>query len=274
MPLKRRLQMIGGGIRAGVVYLAPLVGLAAIAVAVPVGVYFGYQHVVSTPYFSLDDIQVHGNTYLTTETILELAAVTHGMNVFDLDPDAVQRTLQAEPWIRNVRVEKRLPRTLEITVEERAATAMLIDDNSYTLLDVFGEPFKQLDGDDAVDELLELPMLTGLTRAQAETPSGQQLIVEALNVVQIAEQHDIPQLSEVHIDTVMGLSIVPQDSGIEIRLGRGKYEERLQRVRVVLDAIEDEARDVDYILADQENSLNRVTVGSRAADRSSEPSPN
>lgn len=274
VPLRKRIKSIGRATRAGAAYLAPLVGLAAIAVAVPMGVYFGYQHVVSTPYFSLEEIHVQGNTFLSPETMLSIAAVRQGMNIFDVDPDVVRQRLQAEPWIRNVTVEKRLPRTLEIRVEERIATAVLVDGDSYTLLDAFAEPFKQMDGADPVDDLLELPLITGMTRAQAATPDGQKLIVEAVDLVALAAEHDIPKLSEVHIDTVMGLSIVPQESGIEIRLGRGNYAERLTRLRAVLAAIEEEAREVDYILVDQENSLNRVTVGSRAVDRASERSRN
>lgn len=267
VPLKQRLAQVGDAVRSGVRFLAPLVVIAAIAVLVPFGILLGYLHVVSTPYFALDDITVQGVERLDEATVLRKGGVERGANAFDVDPERVELRLEALPWVRRAHVQKRLPRTLHIQIEERRATAVLVDDGAYTLLDVQGEPFKQLDGADPVDELLELPLITGLSRAEAEAESGQQLVLEALEVVRLAAEQKLPALSEVHIDPVMGLSIVPAETGIEIRLGRGRYPERLERLRAVFAAIEREGREVDYILLDNEESLNRVTVGNHAMDR-------
>ncbi len=268
IPLKERAQSLGRGLRSISRYLAPLIVLALVAVGVPVAVFLGYMHVVSTPYFSLDDITIRGLHSLDEEDILSQAGVVRGSNAFDVDPQRVKLQLEALPWIRSAQVEKRLPRSLTIQVEERTPSAVLVDGKVFTLLDARGEPFKRIEGGDPVDELLRLPLITGLSRAEAEAPAGQELVLEALEVVRLVEERKLPALSEVHVDPVMGLSIVPAESGIEIRLGRGRYAERLERLRAVFAAIEREARDVDYILIDNEESLNRVTVGSRATERS------
>lgn len=267
IPLKERAKQLGQGVRALVRYLVPLVVLAAVAVGVPVAVFFGYQHVVSTPYFSLEEISVRGLQNLTEDEVLRRGGVERGANVFDVEPERIELRLESQPWIRRASVHKRLPRTLEIEIEERVAAAVLVDGDAYTLLDDRGEPFKQIEDGDRVDDLLMLPLITGLSRVEAEAGSGQTLVLEALEVVRLATDRNLPTLSEVHIDLVMGLSIVPAATGIEIRLGRGRYPERLERLRAVFAAIDREARDVDYILLDNEDSLNRVTVGSHAMDR-------
>lgn len=262
-PLKVRVKSAGAWCVGVVRRVVPLMFLAIVAVAVPLGVFMGYLHVVSTPYFAVKDVSIKGAKLLEKDRILSIAGIDDGVNVFDVDVRRAEQRLVAYPWIRRARVEKRLPQTLNIEIEERAAAALLVDGSSYVLLDADGEPFKSLEPSDEVDELLTLPLVTGISRAEAQDEHGQELVVEAMEVVRLAKSYNLPPLSEVHIDPVMGLSIVPAESGIEIRLGRGKYSERLDRLRAVFAAIEREGRVVDYILIDQEEKLNRVTVGSR-----------
>ncbi len=273
-PIKVRLRSSWDGFVAAMRKILPLVFLAAVAVAVPFGIFTAYLHIVSTPYFAVDDVRVEGLKLLTEDEVLRKGGIVPGSNVFDVDLERIEASLEAEPWIRQVHLEKRLPGTLILRVEERSATAILVDGPAYVLLDGDGEPFKNLEPGDAVDELLELPLITGLTRAEASAEPGQTLVVEAMEVVRLARANGLPELSEVHIDPVMGLSVVPADSGIEIRLGRGRYADRIQRLRAVFAAIEKEGREVDYIIIDQEGKLNRVTVGSRAKDGSAPQSPN
>src|SRR5699024_6920467 len=64
-------------------------------------------------------------------------------------------------------------------------------------------------------------------------------------------------LSEIHIDSTLGLTLVTAATGVEIRLGRGRYRERLRRLEVVQRAIAQRAMEADYILIDQESDLSR-----------------
>ncbi len=222
----------------------------------------------------MKNLQIEGLRNLDREEVLDQAGIVPGVNAFDVDPEIVQKRLESQPWIRRVRVERRLPDTLEIAVEERVASAILVDGSSYVLLDSSGEAFKTLEPGDPVDRLLELPLVTGLSRPETQSGAGQQLVVDALEVVRLADSLGLPRLSEVHVDPVLGLSIVPAESGAEIRLGKDRYAARLQRLRAVLATIEREGRSVDYILIDQEEKLNRVTVGNRAAGMANDESRN
>ena len=269
-PIKVRLHNAGAACVRVARKVVPLAFLAAVAVAVPFGMFQGYLYVVSTPYFALVDVEVTGLQLLERDEVLERAGVVRGTNMFDLDVHQIQERLEQQPWIRHAVVEKRLPSALHIEIEERSATAILIDGASYVIVDGDGEPFKTLEPQDQVDELLALPLITGLTAAEARGEHGGQLLIEAMEVVRLAREAGLPKLSEVHVDPVMGLSIVPAQTGIEIRLGRGMYAERVERLRSVLAAIEREGRSVDYILIDQEEALNRVTVGSRSLARAIE----
>src|SRR5690606_17339421 len=100
----------------------------------------------------------------------------------DVDVEHVAQRLEARPWIRSARVEKRLPGTLIIGIDERRASAVLVDGASYVLIDDVGEPFKLLEPTDAVDELLRLPLITGLSQSEAAVEPGKALVGEALEV--------------------------------------------------------------------------------------------
>ena len=261
--MKLRAKAAARAIRAGASYVGPLVFVAGIAVCVPIAAVQGYRHVVSTPYFALTDLRVEGVKRLDRAAVLTQAEIGPDTNAFDADPQRIEQLVGAMPWVRAVRVERRLPRTLEISVEEHVAAAVLVDSGTYTLVGVSGQPFKDLTDEDPVDELLQLPLITGLSRAEATTDAGRDLVMEAIDVVRLADEQGLPTLSEVHVDPVMGISIVPADSGAQVRLGRGRYAERLQRLRAVFAALQRDGQQADYILIDGEEKLDRVTVGPR-----------
>jgi len=135
----------------------------------------------------------------------------------------------------------------------------------------------------SLDPFLHLPMLSGLevtrnsSNPNISSPASARLFVtdktvflEAMEVSRLYEEMGFSQwepLSEIHIDPTLGLSLVSADTGIEIRLGRGRYRERLERLKVVKESIVKRAMEVDYILIDQDSDLSRVAVGQRYAEK-------
>lgn len=246
--------------------ILPFTLLAVVAVGIPYGAFAAYLHVVSSPYFSLEQIEVEGAEHVTKESLLGRAEIELGMNIFDVDVERVKTLVESEPWVESARVERRLPDRLTVDVSEHEPAAVLVVGSTWHLIDGRGETFKALEPTDPVDTVLALPFVTGLEPNEAQNPASRELVVEALELVHVYNRMglaaDYP-LSEVHVDRVMGLSLVPTN-GMEIRLGRGRYEERLKRLGVVLATLEGEGRGADYLLIDQEEDLSRVTVGQRS----------
>lgn len=246
--------------------VVPISLLAVVAVGIPYGAFEAYLHVVSSPYFSLTEVVVDGEKHVDEASLLGRAEIEPGMNIFDVDVDRVKALVESEPWVESARVERRLPDRVTIEVTEHQPAALLVVGSTWRLIDRRGQAFKALEPTDPVDKVLELPFVTGLDASEADTPEAEELVLEALDLVDTYKQMglaaDYP-LSEVHIDRVMGLSLVPS-TGMEIRLGRGRYPERLKRLGVVLATLEGEGREADYVLIDQEEDLSRVTVGQRS----------
>lgn len=242
----------------------PVVFLLAVAVGLPYGIFHAYIHTVSGHYFQLETIDVDGLSRVDRATLLERAGLLEGVNMFDVDAERASEAVEAHPWIRSARVERRLPDQVVVDVEEYEAAAVVVDDG-YQLVDERGEVFKELESSEAGD-LLELPLVTGVDVDETSPKELRNRLLEALGVVEMYRVRglaDWQPLSEVHFDPVLGLSIVTADSGTEIRLGRGRYRERLERLEVVQSSLVERGIDAEYILIDQESDLSRVAVGRR-----------
>jgi cell division protein FtsQ len=243
----------------------PVVFLVAVAVGLPYGIFHAYIHTVSGHYFQLETIDVNGLSRVDRDALLERAGLLDGVNIFDVDAEKAAEAIEAHPWIREARMERRLPDQVVVEVTEYEPAAVLVDDG-YHLVDANGQVFKQMSAEEADSGLLELPLVTGLDVTSSSPEQLRKRLVEALEVVEMYRARglaDWQPLSEVHFDTVLGLSVVTADSGTEIRLGQGRYRERLERLEVVQSSLVERGIDAEYILIDQESDLSRIAVGRR-----------
>lgn len=241
----------------------PRVALAAVGLAIPYAIYVGYFHVISGPTFLLKTIEVSGVERLSEEDVLEASGVSANMNIFDVEILQVEESVEAMPWVKEALVERELPDTLRVRIDEWSPEMVLVD-SGYQLVGDNGKVFKTIDPQDNVDELLALPILTGLTSSDLERESGRELFHEAKVALQAFRAEGLEEfvaLSEVHVDPVLGVSLVAMDGGCEIRLGTGKMPERMKRLRIVLSRLQDEGETAEYILLDHESELGRVIVG-------------
>lgn len=87
-------------------------------------------------FFTVDSIEVEGNSYYTDDEIINMAHASVGNNlIYDLPKHEMIRYLEANPYIKNARVSRSFPSTIKITVEEREQAAALTYDDEYLLID-------------------------------------------------------------------------------------------------------------------------------------------
>ncbi len=108
----------------------------------------------------VDEILVVGRSETRQEDLLDAIRLARGAPILAFDLDAARRRVEALPWIRRATVERMLPDTILINVEERRPVAIwqhggqfaLIDDNGDVILRKGLERFADLIvvvGDDA-----------------------------------------------------------------------------------------------------------------------------
>jgi cell division septal protein FtsQ len=220
---------LGSGLRAAAMRLA-LLGKALVVVAFVAGaVWAGRQivrHVIASPRFAVRDVQVGAATHVSSDEIRQLAGVQIGDRLLAVDPDAVAARVTMHPWILSARARRELPSTLVIEVTERRAVASALLGALY-LLDGSGHPFKRA----ALAEADGLPVITGVTRDQYASVRGTSEAVfrQALELyTAYSDGHpERPKLSEIHVDTRTGFSLILFEGSGEIRIGQGDFGAKL-----------------------------------------------
>lgn len=235
--------------------------LALVLCVVAAAGLYGARHLLRTrPEFAVRAVRVSPTTHVRAEQLLALGGVAPGQNLFAVDLGEVRARVAAEPWLRSVRVQRELPATISIVVEEHEPAALIALESLY-LVSTDGVVFKRA----TPDEALGRPVITGLGREfflEARDES-QSLIREALDAERVyREAERRPPLGELHVDAIHGLLLYTQ-SGTAIRLGRGQPAElrqRLARLDAVLAALGREPAAPQAIYLDNRAHPEHVTV--------------
>lgn len=223
------------------------------------------RHVRTSPAFETRDIRVGGLARLEREDVLEAAGLRLGSNAFDVAPEDAEARLVAHPWIAEATVRRRLPGTYEITVREHQAVALLSlsasEPGPLYLVSENGTVFKRMGEGDPVD----VPVVTGIDRARflRDRPWRTSILLEV-----VALLHDYrgaglwrrEPIGEVHVEADDGLSLYVGEDATHIRLGRGPFRGKLQRLRRVLDDLARRSTRAYYVYLDNVRRPDRVTV--------------
>ena len=130
--------------------------LLLVGTLVGVGVWLTYS-----PYLAVRRLEVTGVVSSSVPGLLRRASVVEGAAMFSIDSQSLERTLSADPWVKDVEVDKRWPYTLRVTVEERTPVAWVLTAEGWRARSSDGVELE-------VDSEQVLPLVTGLTGAVLE----------------------------------------------------------------------------------------------------------
>lgn len=238
--------------------------LAAVAVTIPYLVWIGYQHVVTSPYFAVSDIEIRGADHAEVHRLAEKAHLEHGVNIFDVDPKATSEVFTASPWVRETTVDRQLPGTVVVTLREFQPAALLVEP-TWTVVTREGTVIEQIEGT-VPEAFLDLPLITGLSAGDLERDRSRKLLGDALRVATTYRQMGLADdrpLSDIHVDPVVGVTLTVEGTGTEVRLGREDFRKRLKRLRTVRRSLAEREIEPAYILLDHDEAVDRVTIGRR-----------
>ena len=80
--------------------------------------------VTNSPVFDMRSLAIQGNGHLSVRQVATLAGLDANTNVMWLSQRAVERRLEADPWILDATITRRLPSGITIDVVERVPTAV------------------------------------------------------------------------------------------------------------------------------------------------------
>lgn len=109
-------------------------------------------------------LDVAGASHLTSADLVRLSGVSGQTNVLWFDPSAMERRLEANPWIARATVSRALPWTIRIAVVERRPVAVGRGGDGPVLVAGDGTVLGTAEGDDGLPSIF-LPPGSGVEEA-------------------------------------------------------------------------------------------------------------
>ncbi|MDF1790902.1 MAG: FtsQ-type POTRA domain-containing protein [Thalassobaculaceae bacterium] len=106
---------------------------------------------------SINDVLVIGREQTNAGALLEQIGVSRGTPILAVDLGETRNRVLALPWVKDARVERRLPDTLHITLVERRPLALWQRGRDFTLVDQDGTT---IEGQD-IRRFHDLPIVIG-----------------------------------------------------------------------------------------------------------------
>lgn len=133
-----------------------------------------------SPIFNIKTIEINGNDKIDSSTIESLSGITKGRNIFKVSKKRVIDSIKENQYINKVTINRNLPSTLQIDVEERKVSYQIKVINSYVYIDYQGFILE-------ISSIKEnVPLVEGLTTEQDILLNGKRLAnkdIEELRVI-------------------------------------------------------------------------------------------
>jgi len=205
------------------------------------------QLLLASDQFRIEEICVQGGRHLSVEQVVALSDIRTGLNTFELDLDLIGRKVAENPWVREAQVQRIFPRQVDIQIEERKPVAIINLGYLY-YLDDRGEVFKVLESDDSLD----FPVVTGFDYQKIEqrdqrSAADLKQIVALLADLKGRQKFSLQQISEVHREKSGGFALFTLDAGVKVRLGRGAFSKKLDRLERIYAELQPRLQILDYI---------------------------
>jgi cell division protein FtsQ len=181
----------------------------------------------------LEKVNVEGNRFLTGEEVVKAAALPVGENMFRLDLERAGENIKALNWVDRVFIERRLPRSVLVSIKERQPVALL-DNGLLFGVDAQGRvlpPSNELMRED-------LPLISGIsfTVEGIGTTLAAQAVRPALDFLDFVKKQDAAlaqDVSEINLSETDSLKVTFID-GVQVLFSPPVGETELKRMALVL----------------------------------------
>lgn len=145
----------------------------------------GGIYALLSPIFNIKKIDVVGNSKIATEEIISLSGIELEQNMFQYRNKDMIKNVKQNAYMDTVKVKRKIPNTIEITVTERKTSFMIQVANAYAYISNQGYILE------ISNQKLDFPILTGIKTEQENIQDGSRLCNEDLkklgDVLQIME---------------------------------------------------------------------------------------
>ena len=138
-------------------------------------------YLMLSPIFNIENINVEGNSSISSEQIISLSKVQKDINLFKVSNKDTIKAIKENPYVKTVEIKRTLPDTITLVITERVKAYMLEHGSSYAYIDSQGYILEI-----SANPMDGLAKITGYETLQDEIVPGNRLCeddLEKLNTV-------------------------------------------------------------------------------------------
>lgn len=169
--------------------------------------------------FDINKVNVSGQKEVTSDEVKALAGITPGENLFKINRDLIEKSVEIHPMVKSAQLIRHIPHTVEIKVEERASWAVVPYEDLFLLVDDEGHCLDKLnklpDGN--------IPIIT-MEKMPARVNLGQTVNQEAIKIIKAVwksiDAQDRSNISQFHYINSQKSLLIYTMEGTEVRYGK------------------------------------------------------
>lgn len=237
---------------------ARLIALACLSVSIPLALKWGYGEVFfKNEEFVLKSLQIQTDGNLNVTRLAEIANVSAGMNLMDLDLGQIQTRIETLPQVERATVTRELPDRLHLMVKERVPVAWLSvpplgirpwDLERGFLLDEEGHVFRCLDLDEGIKSL---PVVEAFEMVEPEegTKVASEVISAGVKLIVTSDARFLPRglsVQSVRVRDEWALECT-YSTALKATFGAYDFARGLDDLALILDRMADTGRTLSTV---------------------------
>lgn len=238
-----------------------LLGVLALAV-VSAAFIFTYDYFTQTRLFQAHRIEVTGQKRLSRLQVMAIAGVGMQSNILAVNLTTTRKRLLANPWIADVTVSREIPSGLQLHIREEKPLALLeMGDGQRFLINGAGRVFKREDGSASND----LPRVQGLGHADLPVPGqpSSKAFMSVMALFNLADKtnrmNSLADIRRIRMDREIGATVYIGRDSRAVKLGFGRYREKIQALEEVMARLGTDSRLTRYRAIDLFD-VNRIVI--------------
>lgn len=145
-----------------------------------------------SPIFNISDVEVIRNEKIAADTIVSLSQLQVGQNIFRFYKGKVINDIKTNAYVENVKIQRKIPNKIEITIEERKQDYNVEFLNGYAYINNQGYILE------ISEQKLDLPVIKGISTPQEQIVEGNRLndddlekLETVIQIMNICKSYDL-----------------------------------------------------------------------------------
>ena len=205
-------------------------------------IFAGWNFLISTPRFQIQNIYFQGNNILSDTQILEWLGPVKGENLIAIDLVDLSQRLSENPWIQSASIRRNFPQGLEFKLTERVPYARIKKDQIY-LVDSFGVTLSP-----EKPEYRHLPLI--IMQGEKENNFLEGKVLHSLKTMHYLNKLSFFDNNPLNVAKLIGHSrvlFITLNRDIQIHMSMDRLDEGRRNFLLILDTLEKENSKIQMI---------------------------